>query len=126
MDEVEGSDFITAAKQAQSWVSELAAELRWEEARAYGLLRSVLHGLRDQLSADDAATLASHLPLAVRGILFEGWTPRHARGRRAVAGSLDIRLPSDLFGSDQIDLDAAISAAVSLLDRHLSEATRAA
>jgi uncharacterized protein (DUF2267 family) len=126
MDDVEASDFITAAKEAQSWVRELAAELRWEEARAYGLLRSVLHGLRDQLSAEDTATLASHLPVAVRGILFEGWTPRDARTRPAAANSLEIRLPSTFFGSDEVDLDAAISAAVSLLGRHLSEATRAA
>src|SRR5262245_60312905 len=125
MDAILASDFITAAQEAQSWVKELAAELGWEEARAYGLLRSVLQGLRDQLSAEDTATLASHLPVAVRGIRFEGWTPADQRTRPA-AGSLEVRLPPALAGNGEVDLDAAISAAVGLLDRHLSAATRAA
>src|SRR3954463_15833898 len=62
-------------EHSQTWVSELARELRWEEHRAYGLLKSVLHGVRDRLSADETAKLSALLPATVQNMFLEEWEP---------------------------------------------------
>jgi len=38
-------------------------------------LRIILHALRDRLTVQVAAQLAAQLPLLVRGIYYEGWSP---------------------------------------------------
>lgn len=51
----------------------------WEDrAKAYAVLRAVLHTLRDRLTVDNVAHLAAQLPMLVRGFYYEGWVPAHA------------------------------------------------
>ena len=60
----------------QVWLKELRdkGELA-DEAAAYSVLRSVLHQLRDRLTLEEAVDLGAQLPLIVRGLFFEGWSP---------------------------------------------------
>jgi uncharacterized protein (DUF2267 family) len=122
MARADGSDFIIAGREAQAWVCELADELHWDEIRAYRLLRSVLHSLRDGLSAKDTATLAGHLPLAIRGLLFDEWRPSDTQTQ--LQSHLEIGIPNDLAEDCDVGVGTAISAAVNLIDRHLSQARR--
>jgi uncharacterized protein (DUF2267 family) len=58
------------------WLKELADELGWpDRQRAYHALRAVLHALRDRLTVAEAVDLAAQLPVLVRGLYFEGWSP---------------------------------------------------
>lgn len=112
--------FSQAAEQAQHWVHELAGELSWSEPRAYRLLRSVLHTLRDWLPPEEAADLAAQLPTLVRGIYFEGWDPQKSpaweRGKENF-----VTLVEDDLADDRInDPDRAIAAVFALIDRHIS------
>jgi uncharacterized protein (DUF2267 family) len=58
------------------WINELAAELGTEDRKyAYRVLRAVLHAVRDRLTVDETAQLASQLPELIRGIDYEGRDP---------------------------------------------------
>jgi uncharacterized protein (DUF2267 family) len=68
--------FERVNQQAMTWVKEMMAELRTDNAQcALHALRAGLQALRDRLSVEEAAQLSAQLPLLVRGMFFEGWDP---------------------------------------------------
>jgi uncharacterized protein (DUF2267 family) len=71
--------FTHAAEQAQQWVNELTEKLGWKDSRrAYRLLKSTLHAVRDWITPEELADLSAQLPLLIRGIFFESWDPAKA------------------------------------------------
>ncbi|WP_245431997.1 DUF2267 domain-containing protein [Aminobacter aminovorans] len=120
MSHASSSNFLHAAEQAQQWANELAADLGWPEHRAHRLLKAVLPTLRDWLSSEESADLSSQLPELIRGIYFEGWNPATSPAVAREKREFVLRV-AETFGHDSsINLDEAISAVFSLLDRHLS------
>jgi len=114
-------NFAQAGQQAHHWVNEIAEELGWPERRAYRLLRSVLHALRDWLTPEEMADLSAQLPVLIRGIYFEGWKGLDHAAEKRTKEDFVRRIEAD-FAADRVnDSDAAITAVFSLLDRHISE-----
>lgn len=112
--------FAQAASQAQLWVNELAAELHWNERRAWRLLKSVLRALQDFLPPSEMADLAAQLPVLLRGAYFEGWKPgAHAPGRRGGPDFL-ARIDAEFANDRLANSDNAIRAVFRLLERHVS------
>ncbi len=65
-----------AAQSTNEWVNDVNERTGWDHKhRAYRLLRSVLHAIRDHLSADEAAQLAAQMPVLIRGVFYDGWNP---------------------------------------------------
>ncbi len=59
------------------WINELAERLDWTSKRsALRLMRLTMHHLRDHLPTNELAQFSAQLPLLIRGIFFEGWTPK--------------------------------------------------
>jgi len=102
----------------QVWLKELRdkGELA-DEAAAYSVLRSVLHQLRDRLTLEEAVDLGAQLPLIVRGLFFEGWSPhRVPRKIRSKQKFLD-ELSEELLPYSY-PVDWAVSHVFELLAHH--------
>jgi uncharacterized protein (DUF2267 family) len=57
------------------WLKEIGEGLGTDRQRSYEALRAVLFAMRDRLPVDEAADLASQLPMLIRGIFYEGYKP---------------------------------------------------
>lgn len=113
-------NFSQAAQQAQQWVNELASELDWDVPRAYRLLRAVLHTLRDWLPPTEMSDLAAQLPVLVRGIYFEGWSPSGFLDGEHHKRDFIISIRTEFGFEGEVDFDQAIGAVFHLLDHHVS------
>lgn len=107
-----------AVQQLQVWLKELrdAGDLV-DEHEAYVVLRGVLHQLRDRLTPQEAIDLGAQLPLIVRGIYYEGWTPSRpaekVRSQNRFFEQLEERLRPH-----PIDVERATRNVFSLLVQH--------
>lgn len=82
------------------WINDLNDRLYWnDKSRAYRLLKSVLHALRDWLELDESANLAAQLPGLLRGAYYEQWrpatTPVKKRGRQQFLDHVDNEFKRD-------------------------------
>ncbi len=68
--------FERSLEHANQWLNELRDRAGLaDKGEAYAVLRAVLHALRDRLPVYGAADLAAQLPLLLKGVFFDGWTP---------------------------------------------------
>lgn len=94
--------FTRACHTAEVWVSAVAQQLGTEDRHyAYRVLRAWLHTVRDRVTVDGAAHFAAQLPMLLRGLFFDGWTPS--------------RVPVK-YDAEQLVLTVAQEANVSLAD----------
>ena len=68
--------FSTTLQKTSEWLRDIRKQLGWEsDQRAYQALRAVLQTIRDRLPAIEAVHLGSQLPMLIRGMYYEGWSP---------------------------------------------------
>jgi uncharacterized protein (DUF2267 family) len=115
--------FSKAKQKADEWLSEIAEELSLRDrAKALLALRAGLHALRDRLTPDEAIHLGAQLPMVIRGLYYEGWTPHETPIRvRSKEGFL--RLVERPFHPEDTSLDPEriARAVLNLLSRHITE-----
>jgi uncharacterized protein (DUF2267 family) len=72
--------FDTTIQKTNSWLQDLMAEMRIHNRHAaYQTLRAVLHAMRDRLNQSEIADMASQMPMLLRGMFYEGWSPARKR-----------------------------------------------
>jgi uncharacterized protein (DUF2267 family) len=104
-----------------TWLRELMDELGWTDRhRAYHALRVVLHTLRDRLTVAEAVDLGAQLPMLLRGLFYEGWTPAgkplKVRQREAFLAPI-----AEAFRDDpEVYPEAVAWAVFKVLQRHVS------
>jgi len=111
-----------AVQRSSQWLQELANELSWTDlGDTLVALRSVLHALRDRLPINEAAQLAAHLPLLIKGIYYDGWhpskTPVKARTKEDFLALVKTPLER---GVAQADAEQVTRAVFRLLAGHVS------
>lgn len=114
--------FDKAVQDANSWLNAIMDELDWDDKhRAYILLRSALHILRDRLQPNESAHLAAQLPTLIRGIYYEGYRPAQMTSKIRRKDEF-IAAVESAFGDDpNEDGEAAVSAALNVLADHVSK-----
>jgi uncharacterized protein (DUF2267 family) len=87
--------------------------------RCYQALRAVLFTLRDRLTPDEAAHLASQLPMLVRGIYYEGYRPAGKPDRIRSRDQFLQRIGEHLEQTRPLGADEAARAVFKILDHYL-------
>lgn len=115
--------FDITIQKTQVWLNDLMDELGWETRdrhKAYLVLRTVLHTLRDRLTVEEAAQLGAQLPMLVRGFYYEGWTPHkmpiRERHKEEFLGHVKQAFQRD----ENVDPETLLRAALRVLERHVS------
>jgi uncharacterized protein (DUF2267 family) len=68
--------FDTTLQKTNAWLGDVMAELHTDDRKqAYRVLKEVLHALRDRLTVEEAAHLGAQLPMLLRGLWYESWSP---------------------------------------------------
>ncbi len=113
--------FDKAIQDANIWVNEVMSELDWDDKhRAYILLRSTLHVLRDRLQPNECAHLAAQLPTLIRGIYYEGYRPSKMSATIRHKDQF-VSAVEAAFGNDPNDNPSeAVSAALNIIADHVS------
>jgi uncharacterized protein (DUF2267 family) len=97
--------FATTKQKADVWLNELAGDLGLESRdKALLALRGGLHALRDRLALDEAVQLGAQLPMLIRGLYYEGWSPRHTPVKVRTREEF-LRLVERPFGNFDATLD---------------------
>jgi uncharacterized protein (DUF2267 family) len=114
------SEFDHAVHKANLWLKDLMELASWSDRhRAYFVLRTVLHELRDHLPVEAAVGLGAQLPMLVRGFYYDGWRPAGKplkdRTRESFLGRL-----TDHFGDRDLDSEEVVRAVMRLLNLHVS------
>jgi uncharacterized protein (DUF2267 family) len=104
-----------------TWLNELDARLEWNnKARAYRLLKAVLHGLRDWLQLNEMADLGAQLPALLRGAYYEQWRPAITPVKRRTKEDFLARV-DESFKQDPLPNTAqAVMAVFELLSKKIS------
>lgn len=103
------------------WINALDERLGWnDKARAYRLLKAVLHALRDWLPHEGAADLAAQLPTLLRGAYYEQWQPTHTPVRLRKRVDFLARIDAAFAADPPADREAAVGTVFDLLSEKIS------
>jgi len=105
---------------AETWIDELSIDLNVDQSEAYAILRAFLHTLRDRLPTNEAAHLASQLPVLIRGSYYEGWRPSQTPQKYRQPEEFIARVAEDARASNPAETVQAIHASMRLIRSHVS------
>lgn len=80
----------TTIHKTNEWLRDIMNAIGANDTHmAYGALRAVLHALRDRLTVEEVVQLGAQLPMLVRGLYYEGWSPKGKPAKTDKAEFLD-------------------------------------
>jgi len=114
--------FDVTLHKTNEWLSDIMQEIHTEDRQeAYHALRATLHALRDRLPIEIAAHLSAQLPLLVRGIFFENWTPTGKPDRLRREEQFLQTIERNLGRTLSVDIRMATMSVLKVMKKHLSE-----
>lgn len=117
--------FDSHLEVANRWMKELIENLDLgpgDDARALHALRAGLHAIRDRLPNNEVVDLGAQLPVLIRGLYYEGWTPLH-RDTKPLRNraSMIARVEKELGSDKRLDPVDVLRAVIHLLVEHVSD-----
>jgi uncharacterized protein (DUF2267 family) len=111
----------TTVIKTQLFIKEIMDELNTSDPdRAFAALRIALHALRDRLPTAELVQLGAQLPLLVRGLYYEGWTPRNEPKHDRTKAAFVEPIQHALHTNDPLYAELIARAVFRLLARHVS------
>jgi uncharacterized protein (DUF2267 family) len=121
MNQATHAPFESTYQTTNAWLKELREELDWQDRhRAYRALRAVLHALRDRLTVEETADLGAQLPMLIRGLYYEGWTPSGKPVKERKKEDLLAHIEAAFRDDPAISPEAVARAVFQVLQRHVS------
>lgn len=113
--------FDKTIQKSEAWVIDLAKELDWGDQRSvYRALRVTLHALRDRLPLNEVAQLGAQLPMLIRGLYYEGWSPSRTPDK-LLNKELFVEILQVAFLKDpHFDADRVLRAVFKTIEKHIS------
>ena len=116
---LEGLD--NAVHQTHAWINDLDSRLGWEnKPRAFRLLKTALHELRDHLPVNESAHLAAQLPTLLRGVFYDQWKPATNPVKDRTAETMLDHVRHAFRTDPLIDPEGAVGAVFALLAEKVS------
>ena len=112
--------FDDTIQKTNIWLNEVMDELGPDRQRAYHALRAVLHTLRDRLTMEESAHLSAQLPMLIRGVYYEGYTPHSQPTRQRSSDEFLADVSSRLQMVSPLNPETATRAVFRAIDRHVS------
>jgi uncharacterized protein (DUF2267 family) len=113
--------FDTTIQKTNLWLKEMMDELGWDDRhKVYQGLRATLHALRDRLTPEEAVQLGAQLPLLVRGVYYEGWTPVGKPHKERHLAAFLAPIQAHFRNDPRVDAEAVARAVFKVLDEHIT------
>ena len=104
-----------------TWINDLDERLEWNnKPRAYRLLKSVLHALRDWLHLNEAVDLGAQLPTLLRGVYYMNWRPTGNIVRIRTKAAFLARVDEDFQRDPLPNTEQAVMAVFALLSKKIT------
>src|SRR5918996_1737110 len=114
--------FDTTLQKTHIWLNDLTDELHWDDRfRGYKALRAGLHALRDRLTVEEAAHLGAQLPMLIRGLYYEGWTPAGKPGQERHKEEFLAPIRGHFQNDRNVDPDHVVRAVFRVLAKRVTE-----
>ena len=114
--------FDTTIHKTQIWLNDLMQELHWDDRyKAYIALRTTLHALRDRLTTEEAAHLGAQLPMLIRGLYYEGWTPAGKPGQERHKEEFLAPIRGHFQNDRNVDPDHVVRAVFRVLAKRVTD-----
>ena len=108
--------FDRTMQKTMRWIDAVAGIMgSTDRQRAFMVLRSVLHALRDRLPPNESVQLAAQLPMLVRGFYYEGWHPQDKPKRYRHKGPFLKEVADAVPTLDNTQVERGISAVFEVL-----------
>lgn len=108
--------------KTNEWLKQIDEELDTDDRHfALQSLRAVLHTLRDRLPIKEAADLGSQLPLLVRGLYYENFSPHATPVKDRKLEDFLAHIEKQFPSMTDIDPERIARVVFSVIKRHVTE-----
>ena len=115
------SQFDATIHKTNEWLHDIMRELDWDDQQgAYHALRTVLHALRDRLSAEEAVDMSAQLPMLIRGFYFDGWQPSRVPLRDHTKEQFLDHVRQDYRADRWVDAERITRAVFRVIEKHVT------
>ena len=111
----------SSLQRTHVWLDEITAELGPDRRFAWHVLGAVLHAIRDRLPLELGAHFAAQMPMVVRGLYYDQWSPGAAEKPARTYNAFLLQIEQAMKNARPVGPADAVAAVFRVLSRHLTE-----